>query len=100
MTTINRIEAAAKVLVERREKYVRVLEAVPVPKAEPVDFPYASMDQAIKDGFLLMGGPEVAFGFLAKGYKTVAWRQRADKNRSKRDELAGLEPTENAAPAK
>jgi len=93
---IAKIETAAKILVDRREKYVRVLEAVPAPKAEPVDFPYASIEAAARDGFLLIGGPEVAFGFLAKGYKTVAWRQRADKNRSVRDELAGLNDTTEA----
>jgi len=81
---------------------VKALEAVPVPKGPEVDFPYASIEAAIKDEFKRIGGNEVAFKFLVKGFKTVAWRNRADKNRVVRDEAAegetsALKPVRRAA---
>jgi hypothetical protein len=82
------IVAAAQILERRREGYVKALDAVPVPKGKSVDFPYASLEQAAKDGFVQLGGAEEAFKFLVKGFKTVAWRKRAEGNRTVRDAVA------------
>ena len=66
-----------------------------MPKSGVGDFPYANMDQAVKDGFKRLHdgskdktGADIAFGFLVKGYKTAGWRKAAEKNRTKRDALA------------
>jgi hypothetical protein len=82
------IVLAAQVLERRREGYVKALDAVPVPKGPGVDFPYASIEAAIKDAFIAVGGPEEAFKFFVKGFKTVAWRKRAEGNRTVRDAVA------------
>jgi hypothetical protein len=59
-----------------------------------VKFPYGSMEAAIADKFALLANGEeadpmaIAFAILVKGYKTVAWRKAADKNRETRDDIA------------
>jgi hypothetical protein len=85
---VDPIVRAAQVLEVRRGGYVKALEAVPVPKGPSVDFPYASLEAAAKDAFIQLGGPEAAFKFLVKGFKTTMWRDRADKNRVVRDAVA------------
>jgi hypothetical protein len=86
--TVDPIVRAAQILEVRRGGYVKALEAVPVPKGPSVDFPYASLEQGAKDAWIALGGPEAACKLLVKGYKTVAWRGRADKNRIVRDAVA------------
>jgi len=79
----------AQVLQVRRENWKHVLDMLPGEKTQGTDFPYASMDAAVADGFsLLFGGKDEAFRLLVKGYKTRAWRKQAEKNRTKRDDLA------------
>jgi hypothetical protein len=53
-----------------------------------VVFPYATLDAAVKDAFKRLGGPEKAFALLVKGYKTSAWRKRAEENAKEADEAA------------
>src|SRR6185436_5481778 len=102
----NLIVTAAQILERRREGYVKALEAVPCPKGPSVDFPYASLEAGAKDEWKrLDGGAEAAFKFLVKGYKTVAWRNRAEKNRTVRDAVAegdgkALKPVEKAVAKK
>lgn len=48
--------------------------------SEKVVFPYASLSEASKDKYRKIGGPEQAFRFLVKGYKSILWRKRADAN--------------------
>jgi hypothetical protein len=82
-------EQIAQQLQKRRETYMKVLEALPMPKSGVGDFPYANMDQAIRDGFAqLFGGKDEAFKHLVKGFKTAGWRKAAEKNRSTRDAQA------------
>jgi len=47
---------------------------------EKVTFPYETLAQAEKDRFKKIGGPDQAFRFLVKGFKSIAWRKRADLN--------------------
>jgi hypothetical protein len=92
MTTENAktlTEEIAKKLQARRETYVKVLEALPCPKAKLGEFPYANMDQAIRDDFKLFdGGKDDAFALLVKGFKTRGWRKAAETNRASRDAMA------------
>ncbi len=92
MTTNNNTAATVKLARElqaKREAWKARLDALTMPSADFREFPYASMDAAIADGFgQLFGGKEEAFRLLVKGYKTRAWRKAADKNRVKRDKLA------------
>jgi hypothetical protein len=82
-------EQIAQQLQKRRETYVKVLEALPMPKAKVPEFPYANMAAAVKDDFKLVdGGADGAFALLLKGYKTSLWRKAAEKNRAIRDEAA------------
>jgi hypothetical protein len=95
MTTnnANAIVAIAQELQVRREEWKAKLEQLPMPGVK-VKFPYGSMEAAIADKFALLANGEeadpmaIAFAILVKGYKTVAWRKAADKNRETRDDIA------------
>jgi hypothetical protein len=95
MTTnnVNAIVAIAQELQVRREEWKAKLEQLPMPGVK-VKFPYGSMEAAIADKFALLANGEeadpmaIAFAILVKGYKTVAWRKAADKNRETRDDIA------------
>jgi len=95
MTTnnANAIVAIAQELQVRREEWKAELEQLPMPGVK-VKFPYGSMEAAIADKFALLANGEeadpmaIAFAILVKGYKTVAWRKAADKNRETRDDIA------------
>jgi hypothetical protein len=88
-TNMNATIVVAQDLQEKREAHMLRLAELPMPKTHIVKFPYESMDAAIKDDFkLFTNGKDEAFRLLVKGYKTVAWRQAAEKNREVRDELA------------
>jgi len=107
MTTKNATtltQTIAQQLQKRREGYVKTLEALPMPKSGVGDFPYANMDQAVKDGFKKLHdgskdktAADIAFAFLVKGYKTAGWRKAAEKNRSVRDAAAEGEITARTA---
>jgi hypothetical protein len=92
MTINNAVETTVKLaqqLQTRRENWKKTLDAIPMPKAKMDEFPYASMDAAIKNDFaLFLGGKDEAFALLVKGFKTRAWRKAAEKNRDARDEFA------------
>jgi hypothetical protein len=54
---------------------------VPGPAApKPITFPYRTWEAAVKDEFKKVGGLEGAFRLLVKGWKTSAWRKRAENN--------------------
>jgi hypothetical protein len=55
-------------------------EATPVVKKKPVRFPYRDLAAAQADEFRKVGGPDGAFRYLVKGYKSVAWRKRSELN--------------------
>lgn len=55
-------------------------EQAPVKKKRRAIFPYADMDEAMKDKFDKIGGKIGAFRAMQKGWKTVIWRKRAEKN--------------------
>jgi hypothetical protein len=55
-----------------------------------VKFPYRTLDEAVTDAFKKIGGPEKAFTYLVKGFKTAAWRKRAERN-AKAEEAAEKE---------
>jgi hypothetical protein len=57
----------------------------PADKPKTVAFPYKTLDLAVKDGFKKIGGPDQAFRFLAKGFKEVQWRKRANANTKARE---------------
>jgi prophage DNA circulation protein len=84
----------ARALQTRRENWKKTLDALPMPGAGEVSFPYGSMEAAIADGFELLkngekeDGKAVAFRLLVKGFKTRAWRKLAEKNRDSRDAIA------------
>lgn len=50
-----------------------------VPKAKPVRFPYKDLAATQADGFKKLGGPDRAFKYLVKGYKSTVWRKRAEQ---------------------
>jgi hypothetical protein len=54
--------------------------------AKPITFPYKTLEAATKDHFKKIGGPEKAFAFLVKGFKTVAWRKRTETSARVREE--------------
>jgi len=98
MSTIETVVTTAQLLQKRREGWIKVLEAVPMPKAKIVKFPYESMSAAVKDGFKLFeGGEQEAFALLVKGYNTREWRKAAERNRENRDLLADGEVSKQAA---
>jgi hypothetical protein len=87
--TIDETVSLAQALQKRRESWKVVLDALPCPKVANTDFPYANMDQAIRDDFKLFdGGKDDAFRLLVKGFKTNLWRKGAEKNRDTRDAAA------------
>ena len=47
-------------------------------KKRKVKFPYETFEEALKDGFKKIGGRTGAFRSMAKGYKTIVWRRRAE----------------------
>lgn len=53
---------------------------------EKVVFPYDSLEKAEKDRYKKIGGPDQAFRFLVKGYKSIAWRKRADANQKAQEQ--------------
>ena len=55
---------------------------------EKVTFPYETLAQAEKDRFKKLGGPEQAFRYLIKGFKSIEWRKRADLNAKLADAAA------------
>jgi len=36
------------------------------------------MAEAVRDKFKKLGGPDEAFRFLVKGWKTIAWRRKTE----------------------
>jgi len=52
---------------------------------DKITFPYETLSQAEKDRYKKIGGPDQAFRFLVKGFKSIAWRKRADANAKARD---------------
>ena len=91
----------AQALQARREKWIDTLKALPGEKVQIPEFPYASMQHAVSDGFArLVGGEEEAFKLMIWGYKTKAWRKGAEKNRNKRDELAEVKKEKKAKDGK
>lgn len=95
MTTANQnaLVAIAQELQVKREDWKAKLEELPMPGVK-VKFPYGSMEAAIADGFAQLANGEesdpmaIAFSILVKGFKTIAWRKAADKNREIRDDIA------------
>jgi hypothetical protein len=86
---VKQAETIAQQLQKRRDGYIKVLEALPMPKARVPDLPYSSMEAAVKDEFKLFeDGPEGAWAYLVKGFKTAAWRKQAERNRAQRDDAA------------
>lgn len=84
--------ARAQALQIRRERWVEVLESLPMPKAEVSDFPYATLDEALDDGFQKLEGGHVRLMQLArKAWKTEQWRAAAERNRKARDAAAELD---------
>lgn len=53
-----------------------------------LQFPYASMDQAIQDKFAKIGGPVDAFATLAMGWKQGIWRKQSNDRTKERQEVA------------
>jgi hypothetical protein len=49
-------------------------------KIKRVKFPYDTFEAGLKDNFAKLGGRTGALRCMAKGYKTIMWRKRADKN--------------------
>ena len=47
---------------------------------KPVKFPYSNLDTALKDKFKKIGGPDAAFRYLVKGFKTAFWRRKTNAN--------------------
>ena len=89
--------AIAQALQMRRERWMATLAALPQPKTEMVEFPYADIDEALDDAFRKVGGSE-AFMKLAKdAWKTKQWRKQAEKNRTVRDAAAELEAKKEIA---
>jgi hypothetical protein len=70
-----------------------------MPENKQVTFPYKTLDIAVKDKFKKIGGPEKAFAFLVKGFKSVEWRRRADKAARARDEAEDVAVTASAKKA-
>jgi hypothetical protein len=96
LTQEQRIELAkAQALEIRRERWNEALAKLPQPKTEMIEFPYATMDEALDDAFRKVGGSE-AFVKLAKAaWKTKQWRAQAERNRAARDAAAdGIDATE------
>jgi hypothetical protein len=93
---IDQLVAVAQELQTKREEHTEKLAQLPMPKAKVRKFPYSSMEEAIADKFALLDsasteesdGMANAFRFLVKGYKTIAWRKAAEKNRETRDDIA------------
>jgi len=56
-----------------------------MPENEKILFPYSSLAEATKDKYSKIGGPDQAFRFLVKGFKSIAWRKRADANARAQD---------------
>lgn len=55
------------------------------PGKKQVLFPYRDMPTAEKDAFRKIGGPDKAFTFLVRGFKTAEWRKRTDASARARD---------------
>jgi len=58
---------------------------VEVPAEGKVTFPYVSLDEAIRENFSRIGGPQEAFRLLSKGYKTLEWRRRVERTAQKEE---------------
>jgi hypothetical protein len=87
--TLDAVAAVGQQLQKRRENWKRTLDALPLPKVQIAEFPYANMDQAIRNDFKLFdGGKDQAFALLLKGFKYSAWHRGATKNRATRDAIA------------
>ena len=57
-----------------------------------VVFPYTTFAEAYRDKFKKIGGTVQAFRYLAKGYKAIEWRRRANENAKLALEEEPLEP--------
>jgi hypothetical protein len=90
LTQEERVELAkAQALEIRRERWNAALKALPQPKAEVIEFPYATMDEALDDAFRQIPGGSEGFLKLAKNaWKTKQWRAAAERNRAARDAAA------------
>ena len=53
-----------------------------------ISFPYASFDQAEKDGFSKIGGKAEAYRFMVNGFKGGLWRKSANERRQDRVKAA------------
>lgn len=62
---------------------------MPLPEKKPVSFPYKSLETATRDSFKKIGGPDRAWAYLIKGFKSAAWRKRTDAAARVRDEAEG-----------
>src|SRR5215470_6715938 len=81
--------AKAQNLEIRRERWNTALHALPQPKTEMVEFPYATLDEALDDAFRKINGGSEGFFKLAKAaWKTKQWRAQAERNRAARDAAA------------
>jgi hypothetical protein len=49
-----------------------------------VQFPYPSLKEATKDKFAKIGGPDQAWRFLVKGFKSLYWRKKTNKAAQRR----------------
>jgi len=65
-----------------------------------IAFPYASFDQASKDSFKKIGGPEGAFILMSRGHKATAYRKVANTARREREKKAMALLREHEAKAK
>jgi hypothetical protein len=88
--------ARAQALQVRREKWVEVLETLPQPKTEMVEFPYETFEEAIDDAFRKVGGDEALLKLAKAAWKTKQWRAQAERNRAARDAAAELEAAKDA----
>jgi crotonobetainyl-CoA:carnitine CoA-transferase CaiB-like acyl-CoA transferase len=93
LSTEDRVKLAkAQALQMRRERWMEILQALPQPKTEMVEFPYATMDEALDDAFRqIKGGSEGAIKLMRDAWKTKQWRAQAERNRAARDAAAEIE---------
>lgn len=59
-----------------------------------INFPYASLDAAIKDGFKRlqtekMDGPSKAFSLLVFGFKQQEWHRAANERQKEKKKMTG-----------
>lgn len=90
LTQEQRVELAkAQGLQIRRERWAATLAQLPMEKAKLTEFPYATLDEAMDDGFRqLPGGSERLMKLARKAWKTEQWRAKAEENRAIRDAMA------------